>query len=61
MERREALRQLDRSTNFEFDGDKVVIRDARILAAVAELELEAVEHAEYLDPAGARRVPRLAA
>lgn len=37
MERQEALRLLNASTAFEFLEDKVVIRDERLLAVVAEL------------------------
>ncbi|MBX3144067.1 MAG: hypothetical protein KF813_09950 [Trueperaceae bacterium] len=33
MERREARRLLEKSTDFKFEGDKVVLRDPRIIAA----------------------------
>lgn len=37
MERQEALRLLNANTAFEFIDGKVVLRDERLLAAVAEL------------------------
>ena len=40
MDRQEALRRLQASTAFEFAGDKVVVRDSCLLAAVADLKRE---------------------
>jgi len=41
MTREEALRQLKATTRFTFVGDKVLLRHAGALRAVAEVQLEA--------------------
>ncbi len=48
MERREARRLLEKSTDFKFEGDKVMLRDRRIIAAVEASAHEASECPEYL-------------
>ncbi len=64
MERQEALRLLSVSTVFEFLEDKVVLRDERLLAVVAELRSRE-GYARKADPAylpyspERRAVPRL--
>ncbi len=48
MERREARRLLEESTDFKFEGDKVILRDVRIIAAVEASAREAGDSMEYL-------------
>lgn len=50
MEREEALRQLHATTAFKFIGGKVLLRDAAVLKAVADLRREAAHTEPIAEP-----------
>ena len=45
LDREEALRQLKATTQFTFVGDKVLLRQANVLRAAAEVQLDAARAA----------------